>query len=49
VDPDQLDDTADQAVEEAERHRRGACPSVSCLVKTTILLLDPSGVIEPAT
>jgi hypothetical protein len=35
-DPEQFDDAADQAVEEAERHGRGASPSLSWLVKVTI-------------
>ena len=35
-DPEQFDDAADQAVEEAERHGRGASLSLSWLVKLTI-------------
>jgi hypothetical protein len=34
-DPEQFDDAADQAVEEAERHG-GSVPNPSCLVKAAI-------------
>jgi hypothetical protein len=33
MNPNHLDDTADEAVEEGERHGRRASPSSSCLVK----------------
>ncbi len=39
----ELDDAADQAVEEAERHGTAGSSSGSCLVKPWIGLLDPSG------
>jgi hypothetical protein len=43
MDTPKLNDTADQAVEEAERHRAGASPPRSRLVKSKIWFLDPSG------
>ena len=36
VDPEQLDDAADETVEEGERHGRRASLSLSCLVKLAI-------------
>jgi hypothetical protein len=36
VDPGQLEDASDESVEEAERHRTGASPSASSLVKPKI-------------
>jgi hypothetical protein len=38
-----LDDAADQAEKEGERHGPGASATPSCLVKPAIGLLDPSG------
>jgi hypothetical protein len=42
VDPKELDDATDQAIEEAERHGVAGSRFRSCLVKLTIGLLDPS-------
>lgn len=41
TDPYELDQVADQAVEEAERHRAGASPDPWCLVKPRAELLGP--------
>jgi hypothetical protein len=41
TDPYELDQVADQAVEEAERHRAGASPDPWCLVKPRAGLLGP--------
>jgi hypothetical protein len=43
MDTRELDDTSEQAVEEAERHGVAGSPLRSVLVKPVIGFLDPSG------
>lgn len=49
VDGQDLKDATDQAVEEAERHRSARSLFTTCLVKSAIKLLDPSGLLPPRT
>ena len=42
VDPGELDQAAEQTVQERERHGAGSSPDRSCLVKPRITFLDPT-------